>query len=457
MLPDMDDEQRSQPTETEAPQSGETPASSGTQPQVSTHMAGLPPAPGPSGKKKKVLLILLAVLLVAVGAVAAYMLLGKDAKDNTHTQTHTSASEGAITYDGVVLYVSSQDNQSYLYDAAANKSTPYVKLAEGEQLSVSPDGKTLLKTRANTVETAASTKEPEFSRVYADADAEVSVTATWLPDGSGMLVNATKTTSVGEVPRSVHTITRLKKDGSDPQKLLEYPVVWGAITIEGVDLERNEFYVSEVGEGGLRKALATYRLSDGGKIKDDYRGGDNDWPLVVANGKAYKAVRVAQGEEKEKAQIIEIDITSGQERVVYETATIDGRTFQQPDSDVRFSEGISVETLSVSSDKTSLYFNEVHNKDNPTTTLRALNLSDHKTTDVYTPSMTGSYITVEAYAVAKNGLVGRVQCGGCTSDEYEQLGAEWVFIDPVGGKSQLIQKTAADIQFNVLGAVVLAE
>lgn len=423
-----------------------------------------PIEPGTKWYKRKGFLVGLLACVLIGGSISAWALLNKSATTSTQqTQAQTQAThEDEIKLQGYWLYKSDKDKQIYLFNAATNESKVYLKVAENEQVEVSPGGKQLARTRDNLVEIAKATDKPEFKQIYADSDKEIDVNAAWLPDNSGFIISGAKLTNPEArsegywVPRYVYTVTRIKADGSEPKKLFEYPVTWGGISIDGIDLKRDEIYYSESGEGGLRVALGLYRLSDGTKLKT-YEGGENMEPLTVANGKAFKTNTIRDySTNKEKAQIIEVDLDSGKEKVVYETLTTEGRNFTRPGGG-DFSEGISVRTLKASSDGVGLYFDEIHNLEKSITKLKVMNLSDSKVKEIYTPSMTGSYITVETLAANVSGVIGRVSCGGCSTAEHDKLGNEYVFIDPSSYKWRLIQKTASNDYLDIFQPILLQE
>lgn len=418
----------------------------------------------PKSNRKKILMISVVALMLVIAGGTAWALIKKPVSPavTSNTQTQSENKEQETKLNSYWTYKNDKDSQIYLYNTATNESKPYLKLAENEQVLVSPDGKQLVRTRDNLIEVAGATNNPDFKQIYADPDKSISVGATWLPDSSGFIVNARKLTNPEArregywVPRYLDTVTRINSDGSQSKKMFDYPVTWGAITIEGIDLKRDEIYLSESGEGGLRLALGVYRLSDGAKLKT-YDEGDNSEPLPVANGKAYKSKSIRENSTyKEKVQIIEVSLDGGQEKVIYESLTTEGRSFTRATGG-EFSEGISVRTLKLSSDGTSLYFDEIHNLQKSITKLKALNLSDNKVKEIYTPSMNGSYITVETLAANSTGLIGRVSCGGCTTEENEKLGSEYLFIDSSSSKWQLIQKTTFNNYLEGFQPILISE
>ena len=414
-----------------------------------------PIQPEPKSKKRLILIILAVVLVLLIGFGGAYILLGNKSTDfqaKQDNQTQLAQQEKQTYYAERWIYTDEQEKQVYSYDSSNNKSTPFIKLSEDERVGVSPDGKTLVRTRKNVVETAISTEKPEFKQIYADTDHSTNVSVTWLPDNSGFIVNAGKITKSGQVPQSLHTITRIKADGSEPKMLFEYPVTYGGMSIEGVDLQRDELYLSESGEGGLRVPLGVYRLSDGAKLRHYEKNSDS--VLSVTSGKAYMVKKI--GDYKaEKAQIIEISLDNGQEKVVYETVATQGRSWLRNGSS--FSDGIDVRTLKISKDGATLYFDEIHNFEKPVTKLKTLDLKSGNVKEFYTPTTVGTYITVETQTATPKGVFVRINCGGCATDENNKIGNEWVFIDPSSGKGQIIQKTNSDVYLSTFNDLLIAQ
>lgn len=411
-----------------------------------------------SKAKSKKVLILIFVLVLLVGAGLAYALFGDKSTDK-QTEEENQTQEEKGFYQGRWLYTNEQDKQVYIYNSGDNTSTPLIKLTEGEQVNVSPDGEILVRTRKNIVETAVSSENPDFKKIYEDSDQSSSLSATWLPDSSGFIVSAGKLTNPEDdngdywIPYYVYTVTKINADGSDIKKLFDYPVAYGGISIEGVDVDRDELYLSEAGEGGLRVPLGVYRLSDGAKIEHNEQPSDSGI-LPVANGKAY-ATQTTYDNNKIRAKIIEINLDNDEQKVIYESAEIEERTFQRDGNS--FMEGISILNVKLSEDKTKLYFDEIHNLENIVTKLKVLDLVQGSVDSLYEPATEGNYITVETQTATSAGLIARVSCGGCPTAEYNKLGNEWVFIDPNSGKWQTIEKTSGDVYFSKFSEIHIYE
>lgn len=413
--------------------------------------------PEPKTKsKKRLILICIALLLLVVGLV--YVMFGDkltDKQPDEENQPVSSSQEEQSLSQSRWIYTNEQEKQVYVYDSSNNKSTPLLKLEEGEKLSVSPDGKTLLRTRKNIVESAVGSENPEFKKIYEDSDISSSVTATWLPDSSGFIVNSGKLLNPEDengdywIPSFMYTVSMVSADGTDTRKLFEYPVTWGGIVIKGVDLERDELYLSEDGEGGLRVGLGIYKLSDGTKVEHDEFPSDSGI-LPVAKGKAY-AAQTLYNSSKIRAKIIEINLDNDEQKVIYESEEIEEREFQR--NGTSFVEGISILNLKLSEDKTKLYFNEVHNAENLITKLNVINLSNGSVDTLYEPTTEGNYFTFETQTASSKGLMTRISCGGCTTDDYNKFGNEWVFIDPTSGNRQTIQKTDGDTYLSAFGEI----
>lgn len=405
--------------------------------------------------------VLVSFGLILVIGVAGLVYLGVASK-NDASNTRVDAirqitqSEIANNLKSYWMYENTKDRQLFLYYPQNNQSTPFIKLAEGERISVSPDGKKILRTKQNIVEVARATVDPQFIQMYADAHQGSVVEAIWLPDSSGMLLSSRQQNSFGDEPNFLYTVSRINIDGTGLKKLFSYPVALGELTLQGADMSRDEVYYSEAGEGGLRVALGIYSLS-GGAQKDAYQSGDNSEPLPVADGKAYKPrTAIDSMTNKQRAQIIEVDLDSQKEKVVYNSALVEGRNFKRADGG-DFSEGIAIRTLKLSPDGKTLYFDQIHNQEITDTKLKSLVLADGTVKDLYSPSMKGSYITTAVLAADAQGLIAHVSCGGCGSAEYEKLGNEYVYIELSTGSSSVIAKTTSGQRLLTIFPVLLQQ
>lgn len=352
------------------------------------------------------------VLLIVIVSVAVYVVGAR----NTGRQLEVGQSYW--------IYVNKKEQQAYLFNPQTGKNIKYLKLSDGERIRVSPDGKKITRTRGNVVETATTAKTPDFVQIYADSDPSMELDASWLPDGSGMLVHAHKVTDPGDIPKNLSVITRIKADGSSPQKLIQYPIVWGSLVIDSVDMSRDELYVGETSEGGGRIATNVFRLSNGEllqKVK-----GSSTFPVV--NGAGYSVTSIADpATGREKAQLQSTDIHTLVAKVVYE-APLDMPGLATDGVAVRSGLG----TLVLSSDQHTIYFNEIHIANNNTNSvLKAFDARNGRVRTVYTTRQQ-RYIMIDTQTGSENGSVHLVWCGDCVATTHNKQGFKYIYIDKNG-------------------------